>query len=230
MVGDARILKRADELIVETGAGRGAAVRDFLLKFLISEEAEVGDAPELAVLGLVGPQADTFAAQLAHLGRLHSFLGGVDLVVRRDELPSIFKHFEALPRLERAALEVLRIERGVPLFGVDMTESTIPLEANLEHALNYTKGCYIGQEVIARATYRGQMNKKLVGLELGGATPGPKAELLKEGKKVGWVTSVVNSPKRGQQIALGFVHRDHLAPGTVLELASGTATVTGLPF
>lgn len=230
MVGDARILKRADELIVETGPGRGAAVRDFLLKYLISEEAEVVDAADLAVVGLAGPQAETYLARVPHLGRFASFVGGFDLVVRRDELPSVFKQLESLPKLEPAALEVLRVERGVPLFGPDMTETTIPLEANLERALNYTKGCYIGQEVIARATYRGQMNKKLVGIELGTATPALKAELLKDGKKVGWVTSVVNSPKRGQHIALAFVHRDHLAPGTVLDLATGTATVTALPF
>jgi folate-binding protein YgfZ len=231
MVGDARILKRAEELLLDTGPGRGASVRDFLLKYLISEEAEVTDAPELAVLGLAGPRAEHFAAQVPRLGHFESFLGGLDLLVERAALPGLLAALEALPRLESAAQEVLRVERGVPLFGVDMTESTIPLEANLERALNYTKGCYIGQEVIARATYRGQMNKKLVGVELGEASPAPRAELLKEGKKVGWVTSVVRSPKLQQRIGLAYVHRDHLLPGTVLELASGDrATVHALPF
>ncbi len=232
MVGDARVLKREDELLLDTGPGRGAGVLGFLNTFLISEEAELSAADDLAVVGLVGPQAEAWAAKVdvAH-GRFGSFLGGVDLVVPRAALASVEALLGELPVLEAGTVEVLRVERGVPVFGVDMTESTIPLEANLEHAINYTKGCYIGQEVIARATYRGQMNKKLVGLELGSLTPAVKTELQRAGKKVGWVTSVVFSPKRGQQVALGYVHRDHLAAGTVLDVAGGgSATVSSLPF
>jgi folate-binding protein YgfZ len=136
-----------------------------------------------------------------------------------------------LPVLDDATAEVLRVERGVPLYGVDMTETTIPLEANLERAIHLQKGCYIGQEVIARATYRGQLNKKLVGLLLGATSPAPKAELHLAGKKVGWVTSVVHSARLGQHVGLGYVHRDHLAVGTQLEVAGGgAARVACLPL
>jgi folate-binding protein YgfZ len=232
MVGDVRILKREDEVLLDTGPGRGAGVLEFLNKFLISEEAELAAADDLAVVGLVGPQAEAWAAKVdVSQGRFGSFVGGVDLVVPRAALASVEALLGEVPLLDAATVEVLRVERGVPVFGVDMTETTIPLEANLDHAINYTKGCYIGQEVIARATYRGQMNKKLVGLELGTLTPPVKTELQRDGKKVGWVTSVVFSPKRGQQVALGYVHRDHLAAGTVLDVAGGgSATVSSLPF
>ncbi len=232
MVGDARILKREDELILDTGPGRGPTVRDFLLKYLISEEAEVFDAADLALVGLVGPEANAWAAKIeSPLGRFVSFVGGVDVLVPRASLASVELALAGLPLLDAETLEVLRVERGVPSFGVDMFETTIPLEANLEHAINYQKGCYIGQEVIARATYRGQMNKKLVGVELGPLTPAPRTELHLQGKKVGWVTSVVDSPKRKQHVGLAYVHRDHLAPGTALEVAGGgVATVTALPF
>lgn len=229
MVGDVRVLRREADVVLDTGAGRGPTVRAFLEKYLISEEAELHDAPELAVLGLVGPDAPARAAALPAAligGRLTSFLGGVDLLVAREQVPAVRAALGEPPVLSAATAEVLRVERAVPRFGVDMTEVTIPLEANLDHALHYKKGCYIGQEVIARATYRGQMNKKLVPLLLGDAAPEPKTELRLADAKVGWVTSVVRSPARGQVVALGYVRRDHLAPGTQLAIASGgTATV-----
>lgn len=228
MVGDARVLRRGGDVVIDTGPGRAGAVKDFLNKYLISEDAELHDAPELAVVGLVGPQAREVAGKIpadAREGELVSFLGGVDLLVKRERLPEVMAALASVPLLSASTLEVLRVERLVPLFGVDMTEVTIPLEANLDHAINYKKGCYIGQEVIARATYRGQMNKKLVQLLVGDASPAHKTELKLGERKVGWVTSVVNSPKHGQHLALGYVHRDFLAPGTKLEMAGGAATV-----
>ncbi len=230
MVGDVRVLRRADDLVLDTGPGRGATVKDFLNKYLISEDAELLDAPQLALLGLVGPGAKALAATLPAAlveGTFASFLEGVDVLVQRAQLDAVRAALGALPTVSPATAEVLRVERAVPLYGVDMTEVTIPLEANLDHAIHYKKGCYIGQEVIARATYRGQMNKKLVPLLLGDALPEPKTELRLADAKVGWVTSVVKSPQRGQGLALGYVRRDHLTPGTQLAIATGgTAVVT----
>lgn len=232
MVGDVRVLKLADALVLDTGPGRGGAVKAQLEKYLISEDAEVAEAPDLAVVALVGPQAEAWAAKVpGALGRLPSFLGGVDLVVPRAGLTEVAAALEGLPVLDAATREVLRVEAGVPEFGVDMTEATIPLEAELTKALHFQKGCYIGQEVIARATYRGQMSKKLVGVELGAAEVAAKAELKREGKKVGWLTSVVVSPRRGQVVGLGYVHRDFVAVGTELEVGGGgVARVVGVPF
>jgi folate-binding protein YgfZ len=131
-----------------------------------------------------------------------------------------------------AALEVMRVERGTPRFGLDMDERTIPLEANLQRAIHYQKGCYIGQEVIARATFRGHVNRHLVGLRFGaGSTPAPRTELFTGDRRVGWVTSVVQSPRLGL-IGLGYAHRDAARPGTELALAAGagSARIEVLPF
>lgn len=228
MVGDVRVLRLENEWVLDTGEGRGETIRQFLEKYLISEDAEVHDAPELAVIGLVGPHARAEAAKVptdAHVGELVSFFGGVDVVVRRDRLDAVSAALAQVPRLSDETVQVLRVEDGVPEFGVDMTEVTIPLEANLEHAIHYKKGCYIGQEVIARATYRGQMNKKLMRILVGDATPERKAELKVGDRKVGWITSVVKSPRRGQNLALGYVHRDFLQEGTTFQLGGGTASL-----
>lgn len=234
MVGDLRVLKREADLVLDTGAGRAAALKDFLNKYLISEDAEIVDAPELAVLGVVGPQAGDVVARFpadAVLGRFVSFLGGVDVLVPRERVGELLAAVADVPRLSAQTVEVLRVEAGVPVFGVDMTDATIPLEANLANAIHLQKGCYIGQEVIARATYRGQMNKKLMGLLLGDAAPAVGTELKHGERKVGWLTTVVKSEAKGQVAALGYVHRDFLAPGTELDVASGgKAVVTALPL
>lgn len=235
MVGDGRVVKLVDELLIDTGAGFGATVRDFLNKYLISEECEVVDAPDVAVLGLLGPQAATWLASIPSeqvVSSLPGLLGtGLDVVVKREGLAQVKAALSALPTVSDETFEVLRVEAGVPKFGVDMTETTIPLEANLEKAIHYQKGCYIGQEVIARATYRGQMNKKLVGLLLGEAQAEKGAEVKLADKRVGRITSVVRSELKQQNVALAYVHRDHLAAGTAMELAPGVSvSVATLPF
>lgn len=235
MVCDARVLKREQDLVLDTGPGQRAVLRAFLEKYLISEDAEIHDAPELAVVGLLGPRAADAAARVPAqlvLGRLTSaFPRGIDLLVAREHFGQVADSLRPIGQVDEATLEVLRVEAGVPRFGADLTETTIPLEANLDRAIALNKGCYVGQEVIARATHRGHMNRKLMGLLLGDQAPAPGAELRAGGKKVGWLTSVVASPARSQNVALGYVHRDANAPGTALEIAGGgTATVALLPF
>ncbi len=188
----------------------------------------------VCVIGLLGPQAkasliDSSAVVATMAGLLGS---GVDVLIRREKLDAVRASLAGLQKIGPQTLEVLRVEAGVPLFGADMTETAIPLEANLEKAIHYNKGRYIGQEVIGRATYRGQMNKKLMGVLLGEHALGKGAELFAVKKRVGRVTSVVRSEKVKQLIALAYVQRDHLAPGTVLELSTkaGTVTVSAQPF
>lgn len=235
MVADGRVLKRFEDVVIDVEPGAGKTVKDFLEKYLISEDAEVQAAPDLAVIGLFGPSHIELLGKLPPGALLRILVGlhgsQVDALIQRDSLAAVAEALTGVPKLDAQTLEVLRVEAGEPLWGAELVPTTIPLEASLDRAISYTKGCYIGQEVIARATHRGQMQRKLTGLLLGELAPPPGTELRRGDKKVGWVTSVVKSPKRGQNIALGYVHRDANAEGTVLELAtSGTATVTALPF
>ncbi len=136
--------------------------------------------------------------------------------------------------------EVLRIERGIPLYGVDMDETTIVPELGIDDLISYNKGCYIGQEIIARIYFRGHVAKQLTGLVLSEppATAGglndaelKNAELKSaDDKNAGRITSTVFSPRLGKTIALAFVRYDYLAEGTELKAGDRTATVKNLPF
>ena len=132
--------------------------------------------------------------------------------------------------------EILRIENGVPKYGVDMDETTVVLETGLDEAVSFTKGCYIGQEIIARIHFRGHVAKQLTGLIL--SEPGAiatgfslGAELKSEnGNNAGKITSVTFSPKLGNLIALAYVRYDYLAENTSLKTDNLNVTVKKLPF
>jgi folate-binding protein YgfZ len=129
--------------------------------------------------------------------------------------------------------EVLRIENGLPLYGVDVDETTIVPEIGLPDVISYNKGCYIGQEIIARIHFRGHIAKMLTGLIFEGenAAINAKDEIKSlEGKNAGRVTSVAFSPKLEKIIALAYVRYDYLAEGTGLKVNGFAASVKNLPF
>jgi folate-binding protein YgfZ len=137
-----------------------------------------------------------------------------------------------------SALELARIEAGIPRFGVDMDESHLPPEAGLDrNGISYTKGCYIGQETIARIRTYGQVTKALRGLRFDPGAPMPVRgdKLFYNGREVGSLTSVIQSPRLGCPIALGYVRKECNAPGTALVVRSVSgaeipATIVPLPF
>lgn len=229
MVAALRVLAREDELLLELPALEKDRVLAHLNGLLISEDCELTSAQGLVVVGLIGPQAQ--GTQVP--GSVGSLPGPlpleVDHVVPETELAQVEAALASVPVLSSVATEVLRIEAGVPVWGKELLPTTIPLEANLERAINYKKGCYVGQEVIARGTYRGQMNKRLVGLALGDAERPAGTELFRDGKKVGVLTSAVRGSS-GEVRALGYVHRDSLTVGTQLDAAGAPAVVSALPF
>jgi folate-binding protein YgfZ len=136
----------------------------------------------------------------------------------------------ALVRGTSEALEILRVEAGIPLLGQELDDDVLPPEARLERAIATNKGCYVGQEIIARLRARGQVNHLLVGLRLEGADlPAVGTKLSAGGRETGEITSVARSPSQGP-IALGYVRREHAAEGTEVDLDGGRARVAALPF
>lgn len=134
------------------------------------------------------------------------------------------------------AYEVVRIESGFPALGPELNEEVNPLEAGLNSSIHWDKGCYIGQEVIARLDTYHKVQRHLVGLRLpaGSSPPGPRASVLAQGETVGWVTSAAFSPALGEPVALAYVRTPHAAEGTeaAVETDRGPirARVTPLPF
>ena len=181
-----------------------------------------------------GPQVES--GSLGAWSEYHNarllFAGAPIVVARVSQLgvPGFCVYVEAglAAELERAlvlvgavaadpiVIEAARVEAGYPLFGVDMTAETIPLEAGIEsRAISLNKGCYVGQEVIIRVLHRGQgrVARKLVALRVDGSVPAAGARIFAGDKDVGVVTSAADSPRFGS-IALGYVHRDFVSPGS----------------
>jgi folate-binding protein YgfZ len=111
-----------------------------------------------------------------------------------------------------------------------MGEKTLALEVPVEAALSITKGCYLGQEVIARGTARGHVNRRLCGLVFTGGMPAAGTPLVRDGHEVGQVTSVAYSPALDRPVGLGFVRREHWEVGTELALTGGGARVAAFPI
>jgi len=135
--------------------------------------------------------------------------------------------------------ETRRIEAGIPLLGTDMDASHLPLEARLDDAISFNKGCYIGQEYVVRLAHRGHLNRRLTGLALSGRTVPSAGDEIRApddetARAAGRVTSAAFSPRLGQPIAMGYVQSAFLEPGTVVTLLSAgsalQARVTELPF
>jgi folate-binding protein YgfZ len=126
--------------------------------------------------------------------------------------------------------EILRIEAGIPRHGQDMDETNVVLEANLDDAISYTKGCYVGQEIIIRIKHRGHVAKKLVGVKFDKPVDAGAAIASVDGKEIGRVTSVTYSPKLAGTIALGYLRHEYLAAGTPVNSGDVAGTVTDLPF
>jgi len=153
----------------------------------------------------------------------HTAEDGFDLFVDANEAQSLR---EALIRagaqnVSLETLETLRIEAGIPRFGVDMDETTVVTEVNLDEAVSFTKGCYLGQEIIVRIKHRGHVAKKLTGMILGVTAElkrGAKV-LSADDKEIGRVTSSALSPRLDRTLALGYLKYDYLAPGTQVKVS-----------
>jgi folate-binding protein YgfZ len=249
-----------DRLLLELPPSLTEKTLQALDKFLISEKAAFEAADEaFAVLAVQGPRAQPLleklagrALDLAPYHHVEAPIAGTPVrVINRAEghvagfhCWAAAAHGAALWRALVAegarpvgmeALNVLRMEAGMPWYGHDVDETVILPETRLEELVSYTKGCYIGQEVVARVKYRGHVNRALSGLSLDGdRVPTPGAAVVADGKEIGRITSAVRSLALGRPIALGYLRREHFAPGSAVGVQDGgallPARVAELPF
>lgn len=172
----------------------------------------------------------------SHTGEL-----GFDIMVSESGLQDVWDFillkgaFHEIAPVGLRALDSLRIEAGIPVYGIDADDTNMMLELGLTDAVSFTKGCYTGQEAVAMATYRGHVSKRLSGLHIAGETlPDPGDKIIKDGKEVGQITSVIKSPSLGSVIAMGYVKYGSFDPGTKLEVQhkenSLPSEIVELPF
>jgi folate-binding protein YgfZ len=248
MLADVRILRTAEGVWLDTERPGLQALFDALTQFRIGYRAELHKRTlQRGLLSLIGPGADRLlttppgedehANAPATIGAVAVLAVrtdvGLDVICPSEELDAVRAELEAAGAVPvgEATVECLRVERGRPRFGVDMDETTMPQEAAInERAVSYTKGCYVGQETVARLYWKGKPNRHLRGLRLSApAEPGSPLRLAET--EVGVLASVAISPVHGP-IALALVRRA-AAPGDVLRVGADgavTATVTELPF
>jgi folate-binding protein YgfZ len=246
MLGDLRVLNLGDELFLDTERVSLQALFNMIRNYKLGRDVELHKRTvERGLLSLVGPGARE-AAGAEGLGpaehdnaaggiggvpvRLVATAAGVDLIcdaARTDDLKAALAD---VPEVSEAAAEVVRVESGRPRYGLDLDESVIPQEAALnERAVSFTKGCYVGQETVARLFYRGKPNRHLRGLRL--SEPAATGEVLRLGEReVGRLGSSVVSPALGP-IGLAIVRRE-AAPGDTVTVGDRgvSATLVELPF
>jgi folate-binding protein YgfZ len=236
MVAEMVAYAAEDALLLEMDRSNLQATIDHLSRFLVADDVrlQVSDA---AVVGLWGPRARTLLG-LPDLADFHFAMRESGLVARNrtiglegchlllpaakaDEVARILGH--GIAPAGFAAYETLRIENGFPRWGADMDASLLPMEAGLEPvAISYSKGCYIGQEVIQRVKTYSEPPKMLVQLEVADAAPGDK--VAAGGEEVGAVTSAIPA------LALGLLRKEFKSPGAEVAVAGKPARVRALPW
>lgn len=266
MLADLRITCLADFLIVDVEPPVREKIQKHLDKYILMSDVTIEDESQtLGVLSVFGPHSPKILAAVfpgaalpdKEHGNCEAELKGASVLIVSNEMTgeigfdlyapngSLTGLWEALIREGKSsglkpaglrALESLRVEAGIPVYGVDMDESHFPMEAGIEkRAISYTKGCYLGQETIARADAHGHMNRRLMGLELTVEQLPPKGSAIfgktdKGEKEIGSVTSAVFSPTLKKPIAMGYVHRNFMKAGSPVIIQGKPATVAELPF
>lgn len=267
LAAPARILRIEDSFLIDTDPATSERVRKTLERFTLAGDFRVADiANETVLLSLQGKRAaeiivnlfDQSAADIAHrhvtqtiwrehriiiMRATHTSEDGFDLFAPMEAAQALWNAFTgeggAAHPVGDGVFETLRIEAGIPRYGVDMDETNVVTESLAEgETVSYQKGCYIGQEIIARIHWRGHVAKKLTGLIFDDAQDSSRIIGAKiksaDGKEIGRVTSLTFSPRLDKAIALAYVKYDYLAPDTDVHVITDNmehaARVASLPL
>ena len=226
LVAEGLLWRFPEELIVTTIPERLDALHEHLDKLLIMEDCELSR--------LQGLHRLRFAPGAAPLGRFEEVTGalqplGLELLIPAERARELIA---ALPAADPAAVEAWRVALGVPAWGSELDEETTPVDAGLDRQISLGKGCYVGQEVVAMATYRGRVAWNLIRLQVPGGLPAPGARLDPSRPAQGKRGRVTSATQVGDvSVLLGYVHKELIVPGSEVALEDGrVATVLGLPY
>ncbi|MEX2176351.1 MAG: glycine cleavage T C-terminal barrel domain-containing protein [Pirellulaceae bacterium] len=256
-VGHLLIVQRGDSLLLVSTPGQAAGLIAHFDKYVISEDVKLTDRTEqlnlfllagpsagLALRSVIGsePPADSLAFANATMGDATLLIGRIDSLgvpafliladrVDAPRLQAAMGQAGAIP-CGSAVLELVRLEAGLPLFGQDFGDDNLPQEIGRDaQAISFTKGCYLGQETIARIDALGHVNRLLTGVKFTAAELPPLGtKLLVEGKEVGQLTSIAWSPKLAAPLGLALVRRAQSTPGKCLTSSDAAGEVVRLPL
>jgi folate-binding protein YgfZ len=250
LIGAVRVIRGAEPgFLIDTETASHDAVLKTISRFTLAGDFKVADVTsETALLTVQGNQAAEIVEKVTGVSDLpengvaekdgmtivratHTGEDGFDVIIdssRKAELKQALETAGAQP-VGEDTFEILRIEAGIARFGQDMDETNVVPETNLDDAVSFTKGCYVGQEIIVRIKHRGHPAKKLTSLRFEtDQQVEPGAVILsKENQEIGRVTSAVVSPRLGS-IGLGYVRYEHLAEGTQVVVGDGIEAIVGV--
>jgi len=255
--GDIVAYNRGDHLLITTDCEQSPRITAIFDRYIIMDDVEVADITDkLATIGVAGPKAREVlstagveAFQLEPGQVIDTVARDAGISVARGAQPAIdgYEIWFSPQNADRVwdavqsggaqqvgsdAVELYRIVKGVPRFGVDLRERDLPQETGQVYALNFAKGCYIGQEIVERIRARGNVHRTLTGFEVDGDPPPPGTKVRANEKDVGEITNAVRVPfPSGERtLALGYLRREVAAPGTTVQVGNQSATVATLPF
>jgi folate-binding protein YgfZ len=250
---DAYAFNRGETLLVETDRAQAEKLLGIFRKYIIMDKVEVEDLSEkVSVIGIAGPQSGEVLASLGlnkDLGTLQladANWNGITVTLLRGDNP-VFPNYELWVPAEDAdstwnalllgavevhddTLETFRILCGIPKVGQDTREKTLPQETGQERALNFNKGCYIGQEIVERIRARGAVHRAFVGFEVKETAPATGTKIQSDGKEVGEITSIAAEPLKGKRLALGYLRREFLESDKALTADGAEVKAVNLPF
>lgn len=247
VVADLRIYAAGDHLLLDLPTAAAPAAVEALQRHIVADDVVVA-VEDSARVALEGPQAPDVLARAGAswpgpalalaAGRIagvpvrlatasHTGEAGVMVDCGASAAAAIWEALRGAGAepVGGEALDVLRVEAGIPWIGVDMGAEMLVMEAGIENALSFTKGCYLGQEVVERAAARGQVHRRRVGIVVEGEPLPAGSPLSADGREVGWATSTVRSAGLAATIGMGYVRRNMAAPGTELQARAGAAIV-----
>jgi folate-binding protein YgfZ len=257
ILGDLYAYNRGESLLVDTDPSQLEKILAVFDKYIIMDDVEVANiSDQSAAVGIAGPKSrETLQAagfdvpELNPLQFVEITWQQIGVTVVRGDNPSVesFELWVASGETERvnealvkagakpvgtAALELVRIVAGIPRYGIDIRERDLPQETEQERALNFSKGCYVGQEIVERIRSRGQVRRKFTGFEIDGQMPAAGSKIQLEGKDVGEITSAASLPVANgeRRLALGYIRREVATTGKRVETDGSAATVAKLPF
>ncbi len=257
ILGDLYAYNRGESLLVDTDQSQVEKILAVFDKYIIMDDVEVANITDrIGAVGIAGPKSrETLRAagfdvpELEALQFVEITWQQTSVTVVRGDYPQVESFELLLPpgdtervseALQKAgakpvgtaALDLLRIAAGIPRYGVDIRERDLPQETEQERALNFSKGCYVGQEIVERIRSRGQVRRKFTGFEIEGALPAAGSKIQVDGKDVGEITSAASLPVATgeRRVALGYIRRESATPGKQVEAGGSAATVANLPF